>query len=311
MKAKFVGVLAGLMTLGLVAVGCAQTPVVDPTQAPTQQAAADPTQTPSADPTQAGGTDYASLSGQINIAGSTSIQELAEQLGEAFGEVTSGGVLVNVQGGGSGAGVTSATDGVADIGTVSRELKDDEKGGLNEYTIAVDAIALVVNPNNTVENLTSEQVTAIFKGEIANWSEVGGPDAPITVINREAGSGTRGAFGELLELEKDGEYSYFTADAVTFDSTGKVKAEVAKNESAIGYISLGSVDDTVKDVQLDGKQPTIENIKTGDYALQRPFLMVTNKANESELGKAFIDWALSDEGQGIVGEKYIKVTDLK
>lgn len=254
------------------------------------------------------------LSGNLLITGSTSFQDLMGALGEAFSEKNNK-VTVDVQAGGSGAGIQDAISGNNDIGMSSRELKTDgTEAGLNEYILAVEAIAVVVNPKNPIMNLTKDQIVSIFKGEITNWKDVGGSNQAITVFNREASSGTRGAFGELLKLEKTGTggYNYFRKDAVTQDSTGKIAAGVSADPNAIGYIGLGSVDEKVKAVSIDGFSSTLENIKTGKYILKRPFLLLTKQSDESALAKAFIDFAQSPDGEALVEEmKLIKPSDLK
>ncbi len=255
-----------------------------------------------------------SLSGNLLLTGSTSFQELMSALGEAFTE-TNPKVTVDVQAGGSGVGISDAVKKLNDIGMSSRELKTDgSEEGLNETVLAVEAIAVIVNAKNPVVNLTRDQIVAIFKGEITNWKQVGGEDKAITVFNREASSGTRGAFGELMKLEKTGTggYNYFTPNAVTQDSTGKVLAGVAADQNAIGYVGLGSVDNTVHAVSIDGVHPTLETIKAGTYILKRPFLLLTNKTADNPLATAFIQFCLSEEGEALVQEmKLIKPSELK
>ncbi|MCX8131135.1 MAG: phosphate ABC transporter substrate-binding protein [Clostridia bacterium] len=250
------------------------------------------------------------LEGSITIVGSTSVQPIAQALADAFGDIESG-VTIDVQGGGSTSGVKSANDGTSDIGTSSRDLKEEEKGwGLTEHVIALDGIAVAVNPANAVSDLTKDQVAKIFKGEIKNWKEVGGADKEILVVSREAGSGTRGAFEEILKLEKkegDKTISLVKADALIADGSGAVLANIASKDNAIGYISLGSVDKTIKTVKIDGIEATIENIKSKTYAISRPFLMLTKGDMKPEV-KAFIDYILGEKGQEVVAEhKYIKV----
>ncbi len=253
------------------------------------------------------------LSGKILITGSTSFQDLMGALGEAF-SAKNKGVTVDVQAGGSGVGISDAMKKINDIGMSSRELKTDgTEAGLNESVLAVEAIAVIVNAKNAVKSLTKAQIISIFKGEITNWKDVGGTNKAITVFNREASSGTRGAFGELLKLEKSGTdgYNYFTKNAVTQDSTGKILTGVAADENAIGYIGLGSVDSSVHAVTIDGVDPTLASIKAGTYILKRPFLLLTNKETNNALVKAFIEFALSPEGEAIVSEmKFIKPSEI-
>ena len=242
------------------------------------------------------------LQGTVKVAGSTSVQPLAEELADAFMDKNPD-VNVSVQGGGSSAGVESAKTGTAQIGTSSRELKAEEKGyGLTETIIAKDGIAVVVNNNNTVEGLTVDQVKKIFTGEIKDWSEVGGKKGAITVVVREEGSGTRGAFEELVL----GKGTKFVANAVVQNSTGAVKTAVAKDPNGIGFMSSGSVDKDLKAVKVDGVAPSESTVLDGSYKISRPFLFLT-KGTPDPAVKAFIDFVLSDEGQKIVSEKFVKV----
>ena len=233
----------------------------------------------------------AALSGILKLSGSTSMEKVAKAWGEAF-TAENPDVTVDVQLGGSGAAVTNVNDGVSDIGNLSRALKDEEKEGLTENTVALDGIAVAVNPANGVEDLTLDQIKDIFLGNITNWSELGGSDAEIVVVGREAGSGTRDGFEEIVGVK----------DQVKYDSelneTGQVKNLVATNENAIGYISLDYVDDTVKALKVDGVTPSEETIKDGSYTLQRPFIMVT-KGEGSELAQAFLEYVMSDAGQEV------------
>lgn len=246
---------------------------------------------------------------KVIVTGSTSVQELAEELGSAFEDKTK--TVVDVQGVGSTAGIKAVNDGTCDIGTSSRELKAEEKTwNLTETKIALDGIAVISNKNNKVEDLTKDQIVKIFKGEIKNWSEVGGDDKEIIVVSREAGSGTRDAFEELLKLSKkegDNTISLVAADALIAEGNGSVLSNVASKDNSIGYMSLGVVDDSkVKKVKVDGTDVTIENIKSGKYAISRPFLMLT-KGEPKKEAKEFLDFILSDEGQKIVSDKFISV----
>lgn len=243
----------------------------------------------------------ATLSGEIQLAGSTSVQPLAEELAAVFMEKNPD-VKIDIQGGGSSAGVKAAAEGVADIGMASRELKDEEKTSVTPTVIAKDGIAVVVNSGNVVGDLTMDQVKGIFSGEISNWKELGGADAPIVVINREEGSGTRGAFEELV-LGKDGK---FTESAAIQNSTGAVRTAVSSDANAVGYISMGSLDDSVKALKVDGVDATEENVKAGTYKISRPFNFLT-KGDAQGVAKAFIDWILSAEGQEVVAEEFIPV----
>lgn len=238
----------------------------------------------------------ADLSGSISMSGSTSMEKLANAVAESFMEKYPN-VTVTAEFTGSSAGIESVLAGSVDIGNSSRNLKDDEKSsGAAENIVAIDGIAVVVDPANTVTDLTREQLVSIYKGEIKNWSELGGADQAIVVIGREAGSGTRGAFEELLKLEDACAY------ANELDSTGAVMAKAASTPGAIGYVSLDVVDDSVTAVKLDGVEPTEENIKAGDYALSRPFVMATNgeiSAQKPEV-QALFDYLSSDEGRELI-----------
>ena len=230
------------------------------------------------------------------MVGSTSMEKFANALSEAFMEKYPK-VTVTAEFVGSGAGIEAVSNGTADIGNSSRNLKDEEKAkGVAENIVAIDGIAVVVDPANTVEDLTKDQLTSIYDGTVTNWKDVGGNDAPIVVVGREAGSGTRGAFEELLKLEDACKYSN------ELDSTGAVLAKVASTPGSIGYVSLDVLDDTVKALKLDGAEPTEENIKAGKYFLSRPFVMATKGeiSEQSDLVKALFDFIYSDEGSELV-----------
>ena len=200
---------------------------------------------------------------------------------------------------GSGAGIEAVTNGTADIGNSSRSLKDEEKAaGVVENVVAIDGIAVCVDPANEVADLTKEQLTNIYNGTITNWKEVGGADEPIIVIGREAGSGTRGAFEELVDLKDACKY------ANELDSTGAVIAKVASTPGAIGYASLDALDDSVKALSLEGVEATAENIKAGNYFLSRPFVMATKGeiSEQNDLVQAWFDFVLGDEGQQVASE---------
>ncbi|WP_053956910.1 phosphate ABC transporter substrate-binding protein [Inediibacterium massiliense] len=249
------------------------------------------------------------VSGKIIIAGSTSVQPLSEELVNAFNQKYPD-VSIEVQGGGSSVGVKSANDGIADIGASSRELKEDEKDlGLEVYTIAKDGIAVSVNPSNEVEDLTLEQIKKIFTGEIKNWKEVGGDDQEIIVVSREEGSGTRGAFVEITGVEaKDAngeKIDQTTKKALVQPSTGAVKQTVANTPNAIGYISMGAKDDTIKSIKVEGVDATEENAKAGIYKISRPFNYLI-KGEKSEAVKQYIDFVMN-EGQEIVKEEFISI----
>ncbi len=261
-----------------------------------QNEAADDQQSEAADGQQSEAPAQEELSGTITMAGSTSMEKLANALKEAFMEKYPN-VTVTVEFTGSGAGIEALTAGSVDIGNSSRNLKEEElAAGAVENIVAIDGIAVVTDPANTVTDLTKDQLIAVYKGEITNWSELGGADEPIVVIGREAGSGTRGAFEELLGIED------VCAYANELDSTGAVIAKVASTPGAIGYASLDAIDDSVTAVSLEGVAPTVENIKAGSYFLSRPFVMATmgEISAQNELIQAFFAYLTGDEGRAVV-----------
>lgn len=241
-------------------------------------------------------TASADLSGKITLAGSTSMEKLANAMAEAFMEKYPN-VTVAPEFTGSGAGLESLAKGTVDIGDASRALSDDEKaGGAVENIVAIDGIAVITDPENAVSDITSEQLAQIYTGEITNWSDLGGADEQIVVIGREAGSGTRDAFEELNNVKDACKY------AQELDSTGAVLAKVAATPGAIGYVSLDVVDDTVKALQLNSVDATEDNILAGTYVLQRPFVMATmgEISEQNDLVKAFFDFIHSEEGQQVI-----------
>ena len=289
---------SAVMAAGMLA-GCGNSGAAATTAAPattaeqTTEAKAEETTKEAA--TEAKSAD-ADLSGSISMVGSTSMEKFANALSEAFMEKYPK-VTVTAEFVGSGAGIEAVSNGTADIGNSSRNLKDEEKAkGVAENIVAIDGIAVVVDPANTVEDLTKDQLTSFYDGTLTNWKVVGGNDAPIVVVGREAGSGTRGAFEELLKLEDACKYSN------ELDSTGAVMAKVASTPGSIGYVSLDVLDDTVKAVKLDGAESTEENIKAGKYFLSRPFVMATKGeiSEQSDLVKALFDFIYSDEGSELV-----------
>lgn len=294
--------LIALLTMSALAVGtlagCGNTAATD-----TAASAADPTvkavstAADEAADTSADSVDkYADLSGSVSMSGSTSMEKLANAVAESFMEKYPN-VTVTAEFTGSSAGIESVLAGSVDIGNSSRNLKEDEKSaGAVENIVAIDGIAVVADPANKVEDLTKDQLVSIYTGETKNWSEVGGDDQAIVVVGREAGSGTRGAFEELLDI----------ADACVYanelDSTGAVMAKVASTPGAIGYVSLDVVDDSVKALKLDGVDATEENIKAGNYALSRPFVMATKgeiSEQKTEV-QALFDYLSSDEGKALI-----------
>lgn len=270
----------------------------EPTTAP------EATKAPEVQPTEAPAPSGAS--GQLQLAGSTTVQPLAEVLAEAFMGMNPD-LIIEVQGGGSSVGVTSAGEGTVDIGMASREIKSSEMEtfpDLQVFTIARDGIAIVTNPGTELPSLSVAQVRDIFAGDITNFSEVGGPDAPITVVSREEGSGTRAAFEELvMEYEEE---KVISEDALLQQSNGQVRTTVSTTPNSIGYISFGFLDESTAPVPIDGVEPTVDNVKNGSYPISRPLNMLTDGA-PNELAQGFLDFILSGAGQEIVAEDYISI----
>ena len=250
------------------------------------------------------GTD-SGASGTVVTAGSTSVQPLSEELAAAFMD-SNPDITVEVQGGGSGQGIKAIQEKIADLGALSRDIKDEEKASVaKEYVIAKDGVAVIVNPETKVENLTIEQIKKIYTGEIRNWKAVGGDDAPITVVSREEGSGTRGAFIEITGvLTKDAagqEIDNTTKDTLVQGSTGAVMQTVATTPNTIGYVSLGSLNDAVKAVKVENVAPTPETVLSGEYKISRPFIYAAG-GELSGAAQKYVDFVLSAEGQKIVEE---------
>ena len=235
------------------------------------------------------------LSGKVATDGSTSMHKVIMSLKETF-EGENSGVEVTYNPTGSTAGITAVLEGRCDIGLSSRNLKDSEKEqGMVGTVLAYDGIAVIVNPENTVEDLTIEQIAAIFTGVITNWSELGGIDAEIVLIGREAGSGTRSGFEEIVDVEDACQYRQ------ELTSTGDVITAVSQNPGAIGYASLASVKDTVKAIKVGDVAPTEETVKNETYAIQRPFVLVTKEgAQLSETAKAFFDFITSEAARDVI-----------
>lgn len=274
------------MTLGLVACGSGTE-----TESTTQT-----TETEASD---------ADLTGTVSMAGSTSMEKLANATAESF-MAKYPGVTVTAEFTGSSAGVEAVTAGSVDIGNASRALKDAEKeAGIVENIVAIDGIAVVVDPANTVVDLTKEQLISVYTGETKNWSELGGADAPIVVVGREASSGTRSAFEELLEIEDACVY------ASELDSTGAVIAKVAATPGAIGYVSLDAINETVVAVSLEGVAANAENIKAGNYFLSRPFVMATKGeiSEQSEAVQAYFEYLASEEGKEVIAAVGLIIAD--
>ena len=290
MKKKILSLLvaASMVTFGLAGCGSTDTGNTD--------ASSDANQ--STDTTTDAGTSDASsdLSGAISLAGSTSMEKLCEALSESFMEKYPN-ISVTVEYTGSGAGLESLAAGSVDIGNASRHLKEEEtSAGAVENVVAIDGIAVITDKDNEVTDVSAEDLAKIYKGEITNWSELGGQDEAIVVIGREAGSGTRDAFEELLDVADACQY------AQELDSTGGVLAKVAATPGAIGYVSLDVVDDTIQTVSLDGVAPTEENILAGDYLLSRPFVMATNGeiSEQNELVQTWFDYVNSEDGKNVI-----------
>lgn len=238
----------------------------------------------------------AELNGTLALGGSTSMEKLCEAMSESFMEANPG-VTVTVEYTGSGAGLEALAAGSIDIGNASRKLKDAEKeNGSVENIVAIDGIAVIAEKSNTVTDITAEDLAKVYKGEVSNWKDLGGDDQPIVVIGREAGSGTRDAFEELMEVKDACVY------AQELDSTGAVLAKVASTPGAIGYVSLDVVDDTVIGLKIDGVEPTEEQILAGNYVLQRPFVMATTGelSEQNEIVKAWFDYIGSETGKEII-----------
>ena len=236
----------------------------------------------------------AALSGNVATGGSTSMKNVIAALTEGFAEVEPG-VTVSYDPTGSGAGITGATDKTLDIGLSSRALKDDEKNDVDGTTVALDGIAIIVNKDSKVADLTVEQLKQMFTGEITNWSEVGGDDGEIVLIGREAGSGTRDGFESIVDVKDSCKY------AQELTATGAVISAVEANPLAIGYASLSAVGDTVKMVTVGGVECSEETVKDGSYEVQRPFVFVTNKSVAlSEQAQAFFDFATSADAADLI-----------
>ncbi len=253
------------------------------------------TEAPAAD-TAAAAEAPAELSGTVATDGSTSMEKVIGALGEAFMEANPK-VTFTYNPTGSGSGITAVSEGRCDIGLSSRALKDEEKsGGLEETVLALDGIAVIVNPANPVADLDLDTIARIYTGEITNWKDVGGNDAEIVLIGREAGSGTRDGFESITGTKDSCKYRQ------ELTSTGDVITTVANNPDAIGYASLASLKDSVKALTVGGIAPSEETVKDGSYVVQRPFVLVTKTGTElSAAAQAFFDYALSADAASIIG----------
>ena len=279
MKKTICVILSAVMALALFA-GCGAA------SAP----AADTAATPAAEATAAD----AALSGTVATDGSTSMEKVIGALGESFMEANKD-VTFTYNPTGSGSGITAVSEGRCDIGLSSRALKDEEKAGLKETVLALDGIAIIVNPANPVNDLDLDTIAKIYTGEITNWKAAGGNDAEIVLIGREAGSGTRDGFESITGTKDACQYRQ------ELTSTGDVITTVATNPDAIGYASLAALKDSVKALTVGGVQATEDSVKNGSYVVQRPFVLVTKDGTElSPAAQAFFDYATSADAAPII-----------
>lgn len=234
----------------------------------------------------------------ISVSGSTSVGPLMEKIAEKYEESNSD-ISVEINQVGSSAGIKDAINGVSELGMSSRELKDDEKTGVIGTAIAYDGIAIITNTNNPIKNITLDQIKDIYTGKITNWKDIDSTkDAPIVVISREEGSGTRDAFQEIIGYGSED----LIGEALISNANGAIKQTVAGNKNAIGFVSFEYLDDKINVVNVEGVYPEANNVKSGEYKISRPFLVVTKEGNLSEEGQKLIDYILSEEGQNIVKE---------
>lgn len=269
---KFIAIICSALIITLIAVGCAKGVASNENQ------------------------NEESLTGTISLAGSTSMEKLCEAMSESF-MADNQGITVTVEYVGSGAGIESLSKGSVDIGNSSRNLKPEElSNGCVENVVALDGIAVIVDKNNGVTDISSENLKKLYTGEIKNWKELGGADEAVVVIGREAGSGTRDAFEELLELKDKCDY------AQQLDSTGAVLAKVASTPGAIGYVSLDVVDESVLSVSIDSVEANEQNILAGKYLLSRPFVMATkgDVSSQNELVQKWFEYVNSEKGKEII-----------
>lgn len=269
---KFIAIVCSALIITLIAVGCAKGVASKESQ------------------------NEESLTGTISLAGSTSMEKLCEAMSESF-MADNQGITVTVEYVGSGAGIESLSKGSVDIGNSSRNLKPEElSNGCVENVVALDGIAVIVDKNNGVTDISSENLKKLYTGEIKNWKELGGADEAVVVIGREAGSGTRDAFEELLELKDKCDY------AQQLDSTGAVFAKVASTPGSIGYVSLDVVDDSVVSVSIDSVEANEQNILAGKYLLSRPFVMATkgDVSSQNELVQKWFEYVNSEKGKEII-----------
>lgn len=286
MNKKLISLIAGVAIVAA-ATGCSQT--ATSSVASTSSTAG--TSASEASSAEASATEE--LSGTLSMNGSTSMEKVIKAVNGAFMEKNKG-VTVNLNLTGSGTGIQEASEGKCDIGNSSRKLKDEEAEKLDATVVGLDGIALVVNPANKLEDITLQDLAKVYSGEITNWKELGGDDKAIVVIGREDGSGTRDGFESIVMGGKEPKY------AQELESTGSVINAVATTDGAIGYASLANVDETVKALKVGGIEATEENVKSGAYEVQRPFICATLKGSDNKLVKAYLDFILSEEGQALV-----------
>lgn len=282
MNKKLISLIAGVAIVAA-ATGCSQTA--------TSSVAGTDSSAAGTSASEASATEE--LSGTLSMNGSTSMEKVIKAVNGAFMEKNKG-VTVNLNLTGSGTGIQEASDGKCDIGNSSRKLKDEEAEKLDATVVGLDGIALVVNPVNKLEDITLQDLAKVYSGEITNWKELGGDDKAIVVIGREDGSGTRDGFESIVMGDKEPKY------AQELESTGSVINAVATTDGAIGYASLANVDETVKALKVGGVEATEENVKSGTYEVQRPFICATLKGSDNKLVKAYLDFILSEEGQALV-----------
>ncbi|KDM89930.1 phosphate ABC transporter substrate-binding protein [Photobacterium galatheae] len=247
----------------------------------------------------------------ITVSGSTSVSHVLEVLAETY-QTQHPDTQIAVQGTGSSAGIAAVKQNASELGMSSRFLEDDEiRPDVESTIIAHDGIALVVNKANPVNTLTKAQVIAIYQGKITNWKEVGGPDLPIAVVSRENASGSRFSFEDFMGLTRnigDKKVSDINAKVLVVNTNGMVKSLIARNRHALGYLSLGSLDDSVKALSYEGITPTLTHLESGEYQISRPFIMLYKNAKITSEGRDFLDFVLSKEGQSLLHERgYIPV----
>lgn len=244
-------------------------------------------------------TDETDLAGTVTITGSTSVEKILNDMIDEF-VAYNPEVTINYTGTGSSSGISDTVSKANDIGASSRELKDEEKvADLKEVIFAHDGIAVVVNPENPINDISLSDLVKIYSGEITNWKELGGNDANIVVVSREDASGTRSAFEELIKL---GDAGGLVETATVVEGNGTIQSSVAGNPNAIGYVSFAYIDSSVRSLTVEGVEATAENAKAGTYSLSRPFLLVYMESDASNEVKAFLDFAVSPEGQEFVAE---------